>query len=142
MTRLFPAVLLLLQLTMFAGCSHTHKVQKLNTPEFELLVGKTGGFTNINPIFKIKSNGEVLKSDRANAPFYKLRNIDRNKVDSIYNFIITSNFGDLRIKKISNMTNYLEFNSDKIHNRIEWFDENQLPARVIKLYQFVLIILK
>jgi hypothetical protein len=142
MIRRFTAVLILLQLMMFIGCAHSHKVRKVDTPEFELLVGKTGGFTNINPVFKIKSNGEVLKCDRANAPFYKLKNIDRSKTDSIYSLVMKCNFAALRLKKVSNMTNYLEFTSDKIHNRIEWFDENQLPAGVNELYQYVLIILK
>ncbi len=127
---------------LMLSCSNTSKVPKADTFPFEIHFGSTGGFTNLNPVFIIKSNGEVFKKDNAKANPLLLKNIDATKIDSIYLLIKQSNFADLKISNISNYTNYIEINYEKCNNKIMWYNQSQIPTEVQNLYKFLLSIIK
>lgn len=116
-------------------CSHTHKMATVDTYPFEILFGNEGGFTNINPCFIVKSSGEILKKDNSSSDSYLLKRMDKHKIDSLYLLIGESNFGNLKIKQISNFTHYIEIKSGKFNNKIMWFNDSQIPVEVKNLYQ-------
>jgi hypothetical protein len=102
--------------------------------DFEILYGSTGGFTNTNPIYIIKSDGDILKKDKPSSAPNPLKRINRHKIDSLYLLIKESDFCNLKIKEISNFTHYIEIKSDRCNNKVMWFDASQLPDNVKKLY--------
>lgn len=117
------------------NCSNIRKMPVAENYSFEILFGSTGGFTNINLVFIVKSNGEVLKKDNALAEAYLLKRMDKHKIDSLYLLIGKSNFGNLKINQISNFTHYIEIKSEKFNNKVMWFNDSQIPVEVKKLYQ-------
>lgn len=123
---------------LMLNCSNTRKMTTVDTYPFEILFGSEGGFTNINPVFIVKSSGEVLKKDNSSSDSYLLKRMDKHKIDSLYLLIGESNFGNLKIKQISNFTNYIEIKSEKLNNKIMWFNDSQIPVEVKKLYLYLL----
>lgn len=55
--------------------------------------------------------------------------------DSIFLLVRQCDFGNLQISRISNITNYIEVKSDKINNRVQWFDDKSIPPGLLKLQQ-------
>jgi hypothetical protein len=115
------------------NCSIIRKSPPIEKYDFEIHFGSIGGFTNTNPVYTVKSNGEVMKKDKF-SDSYVLKRINRHKVDSLFLLIRNSNFNDLKIKQISNFTNYIEIQSVKCTNKVMWFDDSQIPVEVKKLY--------
>jgi len=118
-------------------CSNSRKLNSVESYPFEVVFGNTGGFTNLNPVFVIKSSGDVFKKENPTSEPVLLKKIDRHKIDSLYLFIKESNFGALQMKQPSNFNKYIEIKSGKINNRIMWSNDSQLPEEVNKLYRFL-----
>ena len=136
---LFTSALLLLYTT----CSNSKKAaHTFVVPEFEITYGRTGGFSNINPVYKIKSNGEVLKSETESSPFSLLRKLDSASIDSLYALVQRCNFATLKINETSNLTKFIAVKSGNMDNKITWYSDDQIPAGVLSLYQFITSLLK
>jgi hypothetical protein len=118
-------------------CSNSRKLNSADSYPFEVVFGNTGGFTNLNPVFVIKSSGEVFKKENTASEPLLLKKIDRHKIDSLYLFIKKTNFGALQMKQPSNLSRYIEIKSEKINNRIMWSNDSQLPEEANKLYRFL-----
>jgi hypothetical protein len=123
-------------------CSLSHKTANKEKYPFEIRFGSTGGFSNINPIFIVKHTGEVLKKDNSSAEPNLVRKISKQKTDSIYQLIKDSNFSNLTIKHTSNLTHYIEIQSDKFTNKVMWFNESQIPEELKKLNDILLSAIK
>jgi hypothetical protein len=123
-------------------CAAKQKVSTVGTYPFEILFGSTGGFTNINPIFEVKSTGEVLKKNNSSSEPYLLRKMTKTKLDSLYLLIRECNFANLKIKQISNYTNYIEIKSGKFNNKVMWFNDSQIPPELKKLYETLINTIK
>jgi len=123
-------------------CSTNRKVSSKQVYSFEILFGSTGGFTNTNPVFVVKNNGEVLKKDNTSSVPYLLKRIDNQQIELLYQLIEDSNLGNLKMKQVSNITNYMEIKSEKYNNKIMWFDESQIPVEVKNLYQTLITAIK
>ena len=127
--------MLLISLLLFMfSCSTNRKVLAIDAYTFEIFFGSTGGFTNINPVFMVKSNGEVLKKDNSSSAPYPLKRISRSATDTLYMLIRGSNFARLKINQISNFTNYIEIKSEKFNNKVMWFNDSQIPVELKKLH--------
>jgi hypothetical protein len=137
--NLFVPVFLLL---LMVACSTSRKAPAIDRYPFEIYFGSTGGFTNINPSYIVRSSGEVLRKENSSSDPNHLKHIRRQKIDSLYLLIQESNLGNLKIKQISNVTNYIEIKSEKFNNRLEWFDDSQIPFEVNKLYHSLLSVIK
>jgi len=124
------------------NCSPNRKIATIEKYPFEIQFGSTGGFTNINPIYIIKSNGEVLKKDNSSSVPHLLKRIDNQQIELLYQLIEDSNLGNLKMKQVSNITNYMEIKSEKYNNKIMWFDESQIPVEVKNLYQTLITAIK
>jgi hypothetical protein len=131
------SVIISLTPIVYSGCAKPRISAKPDSCYFELYFGKTGGFTNINPTFEIKSNGEIYKRNSYKTEFYLLKKVEKSAIDSIFNLLIKSRFNELSIKEVSNMTNFIEVKSDKINNKITWYQDSQIPDDIKKLQQFV-----
>jgi len=127
---------------MFQGCSNTRRSTNAEHFNFDVFFGRSGGFSNMNPVFEIKSNGEVLRGDHAKSPLIILKKLENSKIDSLYYLINQCNFGSLSIKQVSNITYYIELKSDKVNNKVTWFDESQIPLEVRRLHQFLMQLIK
>jgi hypothetical protein len=130
-----------LSLLMF-NCSATHKIATKDSYAFELFFGNTGGFSNINPVFVVKNNGEVLKMDNSSSNPYLLKHIDISKIDSLYKLIRESNLCNLKIKQVSNFNNYIEIKSAGCNNKVMWYNDSQITFELNILYSFLLGIVK
>jgi len=127
-------MLMLLSLFLFIqNCSSKSKLSAIDTYLFEIFFGSTGGFSNINPVFMVKSNGEVQKKDNAFSEPFLLKKITKPTLDSLYVLIRESNFATLKINRISNITKYIEIKSEKFTNKVSWFDDSQIPVELLKL---------
>lgn len=136
-------MLALISLFLFMlNCSPKRKTSTIDAYPFEIRFGNTGGFTNINPVFMVKSTGEVLKKDNATSEPYLLKKITRPMVDSLYLLIKASNFESLQINQVSNMTKYIEIKSEKFTNKVTWFDDTQIPVELMKLNQTLINTIK
>jgi len=127
--------LLLISIFLFMfSCSISRKVSATDTYLFEIFFGSTGGVTNINPVFIVKSTGEVLKKDNSASNPYALKRIGKSTLDTLYLLIKESHFANLKINQIANYTNYIEIKSEKFNNKVMWFNDSQIPVELKKLY--------
>jgi len=124
------------------NCSSSKKSRAIESYSFEIFFGNTGGFSNINPIFSVKNNGDVFKKNNATSDAFLLKKIEIPKIDSLYTLIAKSNFENLKINHISNLTHYIEIKSEKFTNKIMWHENSQLPDEGKKLYNFLLSTVK
>jgi hypothetical protein len=123
-------------------CAAKQKVSTVGTYPFEILFGSTGGFTNINPVFEVRSTGEVLKKDNSSSNPYPLKRIDKRTLDTLFMLLRECNFPNLNIKQISNYTNYIEIKSEKFNNKVMWFNDSQIPPELKKLYETLINTIK
>jgi hypothetical protein len=136
-------MLALISLFLFMlNCSSKRKVSTIDAFPFEIRFGSTGGFTNINPVFMVKSTGEVLKKDNASSEPYLLKKITRPIVDSLYLLIRDSKFESLKINQVSNITKYIEIKSEKFTNKVTWSDDSQIPVELMILNQTLIKTIK
>ncbi len=142
-TRSIPGLLIAFCLVcLYVSCSAYKKVNTTGKYSFEIRFGNTGGVTNINPVFIVKSNGEIWKKSNASALEQQIKKMSRVQVDSVYLLLDKSNFNNLKINEISNYTNYIEVKSEKINNKINWYDFSRIPAEVKELHTFLLTLIK
>jgi len=140
--KIIKQMLLISLILLMFHCAAKQKVSTVGTYPFEILFGSTGGFTNINPIFEVKSTGEVLKKNNSSSEPYLLRKMTKTKLDSLYLLIRECNFANLKIKQISNYTNYIEIKSGKFNNKVMWFNDSQIPPELKKLYETLINTIK
>lgn len=124
------------------GCSQSKKISIRNSYPFEISFGQTGGFTNMNPVFIVKNSGEVLKKETAASTPVMLKKIKMSQIDSLYAYLEDSGFSTLTIAHPSNITNFIDIQSEKGKNKITWSDEAQIPDKVKKLNRYLLSIVK
>lgn len=122
-----------LTLIVFACSANSRVSGRTKTPGFDLYFGKTGGFTNINPTYQINSNGKVYKRNNSKSEFILLKKIKKHTVDSVYNLLIKSQFNELSIKEVSNITYFIEVKSEMINNKITWYQTSQIPVDIKEL---------
>ena len=127
---------------LFFDCTTGKKIEKTDHYNYEISFGSTGGFTNINPVYSIKSNGEVIKQDNKNSAQNILKTIEKNKTDSIYWLIKTCDFGNIKIREISNFTDYIKLKSDSISNEVFWYNDSQISPELKNLHRFLLTVIK
>ena len=141
--RTAPVLLIsLCLLCLYVSCNVSKKVNTAGKYNFEIRFGSTGGFTNINPIYIVKSNGEISKQASASAEIQQVSKMSKSKADSLYLLLDKSNFNNLKINEVSNYTNYIEVKSEQFNNKISWFNDSQIPAEVKKLHSYLLTLVK
>lgn len=141
-SKMFRMPVLISLFLSILNCSSNQRVSTIDGYPFEILFGSTGGFTNINTVYIVRSTGEILKKDNDSSQPYLLRKITRPTLDSIYLLIRESNFGSLKINKVSNFTKYIEIKSEKFANKVTWFDDFQIPVALMKLNNTLLKTIK
>jgi len=144
--KFVPTVsILLLSLCLicqYEGCTAYKKVATGPKYSFEIRFGSMGGVTNFNPVFIVKSNREISKQATASAKEDQIQKMSQVQMDSIYLLLDKTNFNSLKINEVSNYTQYIEVKSEKIHNKINWYNDSQLPAEVKDLHSFLLNLIK
>jgi len=139
--RIKPLVLIS-SFLLLLNCTSSHKASTIDAYPFEIRFGNTGGFTNINPVFMVKSTREVLKKDNVSSEPYLLRKTTKPKLDSLYLLIRESNLGNLKINQVSNFTKYIEIKSEKYNNKVMWFNDSQIPVELKRLYDTLIDAIK
>jgi hypothetical protein len=137
-----PLLIAFCLLFFFVSCSSSRKAYTGPRYNFEIRFGSTGGFTNINPGFIVKSNGELSKQATPTAAIEPLRKLSLAETDSIYVLLDRADFNKLRINQVSNFTQYIEVKSENINNKICWFKPTQLTSEVNALHNFLLNLIK
>jgi len=116
---------------------------KRQTPDdYTIIFGQTGGFTNINPIFKLNNSGELWRKANQDADFEFLKNVDDQKLAQINNLLNQINFDTLTIHDVGNVTYFIEFKSTQTSKKITWTDDTALSPPVEGLYKQLLSNLK
>jgi hypothetical protein len=135
---IFRIVLLTLILSSCAGSRNNNKL----LPPFSVSFGKTGGFTNMNPVYTIFSSGEVTSnSDIASNPVL-LKNLPLIKVDSVFLLLKETGFLKHQIRQSGNISYYIEFKQDTFHRKIIWNDNVQLTPDILKLHTYLMLMIK
>lgn len=131
-------ILLLLFITVLLGaCAGTKKNQEYSMPAFSLTFGKTGGFTNLNPVYSINNSGNLFKQTSEKTEPVLIKKLTSSQVDSIYLLLKQTDFLDPNISHPGNIANYLEFKQDNLQRKIIWTDNTQLTPACLKLHLYV-----
>ncbi|NJK96330.1 MAG: hypothetical protein HC905_16725 [Bacteroidales bacterium] len=119
------------------------KKSKINTiPAFTITFGKTGGFTNINPVYTFNEKGELLKQPKENATPELLKKLPAIKVDSVYHLIKETGFLEQPLSNPGNISRYIELQKDTLKRQIIWADDHQLSPAYQKLHGYLLSLIK
>jgi hypothetical protein len=131
---LFPAIFLS---AILGACAGSKTLPDPQLPEFKITYGKTGGFTNINPLYTINSKGDLTKQlSEMSAPSL-IRNLAPAQLDSVYLLIKETDFLKENIARTGNISNYIEFRQDTLYRSIKWTDNSQLSPASHKLHLYL-----
>jgi hypothetical protein len=134
--------LLFISTAIFGACISGKKTSYQPLPVFSVTFGKTGGFTNINPVYTVNNTGNILKQQSEKAEPVLLKKLPPVCVDSVYLLIKQTNFLKDKISIPGNISNYLELKQDTLKRRIIWSDNSQLSPATLKLHLYLLKMIK
>ncbi|MCU0405434.1 MAG: hypothetical protein MUE64_00435 [Ignavibacteriaceae bacterium] len=106
---------------------------------FEIIFGKSGGFTNISMEYKIYENGDVYKIQ--NNGNQKINSISKSKIKTIRDWLLDSDFEHLKIAETGNITYFITVKSDKYENTVKWNDSSN-NDQLKNLYKDLLTTIK
>jgi hypothetical protein len=124
---------ILIFIALVFTCSNSKNVAKAGQKDFEVYFGNSGGFTNINPMYKVNHFGEVYKRENTSSGFVLLKKIKKRQVKDIFVLITKSNFSKLNINKLSNMNRFIEVKTSSGQNKITWYEDSQVPSEILQL---------
>ena len=132
-----------LLLTIILGaCSVNKKSRNHVIPSFSLTFGKTGGFTNINPIYSINNTGDLFKQATDKADPVPVKKLSSASLDSIYLLLKQTDFLSQPISHTGNISSYLELKMDTLQRKIMWTESAQLPPACLKLHLYLMETIK
>lgn len=140
--KLHRLLLILLFAPLLIGCSGGKKAITGSIPSFTVIFGKTGGFTNTNPVYIVNSKGEVSKKMSLNATAELINKIPLSATDSIYTLLKKTGFLEQKIHFPSNISRYIELQRDTIYSRIVWENDSQITPEIKILHLYLLKLIK
>lgn len=135
-----PAFLILA--VLLVNCAGAKRNSKKTSPEYSITFGRTGGFTNINPVFTVTSKGEVSRKSNQNASAIPLKKLTQTQIDSVSTFLYNSKFHSLKIDFPYNITNYIELQDSSGISKIQWSKDEQITPEIKKLHSYLLSLIK
>lgn len=120
--RLKPVGIILLIIGLLILTNSCNNLKKMcpDKTTFEIHFGKSGGFTNMQMEYKMCENGNIIKIQ--NDVSQKINTIKKNKINTIKNLLLDSDFEHLKIIEPGNITYFITVKTDKFKNTVKWND--------------------
>jgi len=125
-------------LIISTSCAYIKKIDSEKGP-YEILFGKSGGFTNIPMEYKIQGNGDVFKIH--NKTDLKVNSISKSKLKTISDLLLDCDFEHLKINDTGNITYFITVKSNKFENTVKWNDSRK-NDQLKNLYKYLLTTIK
>lgn len=124
------------------NCNGSKKSAINSEKVFLLSVGKTGGFTNTNPLYTLNNKGELNKKEDSESDFKFIKKIPASKTDSVMLLVKQSKFLEQKIDYTSNITYFIELQQGTLNNKISWGDDSQITPELKRLHLFLLSLIQ
>lgn len=126
---------------LLSSCSGSRNT-KTESPRFSVSFGKTGGFTNLNPIYTIFSSGEVTRKSGVDSIPVIIKKLQPNQIDSVFQLLKATGFLKNPINHPGNISNYIELKQDTLKRKIIWNDNFQLTPDIRSLQTYLMLMIK